>query len=271
MCLMAKALLARGRTRFDRVLALAGLCVALTLSAPASARADSKEFQRVIGDAVALFEAGRFEAARARFAEAHALAPSARTLRALGMVEFELHHYADSVSYLEQALAARVKPLDEALRREAEEVLVRAQKECARLRLAISPAGASVRVDGTARFDSRADPSAATGVDQVLTLMPGEHLLEASAPGRKSERLDLALRAGEERTVSLALAPLVQAEAAPARKGSEPGLIANPWLWSGVGVAAAALITGLAVGLSGGGARTARTYGGDTGAVLSGP
>lgn len=259
MCLMTKALLARVRGRLDLVLALAWLSLALLL-APTEVQADNAAFQRVIDDAVALFEAGRFDAARVRFAEAHALAPSARTLRALGMVEFELRHYPESVSYLEQALSSGVKPLDEALRREAEQVLLRARKETARLRLAISPAHADVRVDG-----------AHSGVDQVWTVSPGPHLVEASASGRESERLDLALLAGEERAVTLALAPLAQVEAPADGPRSERRLLTNPWLWSGVGVAAAALITGLAVGLSGGGTRTARTYGGDTGAVLSAP
>jgi hypothetical protein len=54
---------------------------------------------------------GEWRAARALFLRAHRLFPSARTLRSLGMVEFDLGHYAGSVEYLTRALTASVRPL----------------------------------------------------------------------------------------------------------------------------------------------------------------
>jgi tetratricopeptide (TPR) repeat protein len=237
------------------------ICLALSLASSGAARAEPQGFQRAVSQAVVDYDAGRFAEARVHFTEAHALSPSARTLRALGMVEFELHHYVESVTYLEQALASRVKPLDAALRAEAESVLSRAHNETARIRVVLNPAEATLRVD-----------EAAALATSPLVLAPGAHLVEASAPGRKSERRELVLSAGEQRTLEIALTPLPALSEAPNASRSERALLKNPWLWSGVGVAAAALITGLAVGLSArDGTQPAPAYGGDTGMVLNGP
>jgi hypothetical protein len=66
--------------------------------------------------------------AREELRRAHAIFPNARTLRGLGMVEFELRSYVQSVQLLEQALAASVKPLDGKLRTDTEALLARAQR-----------------------------------------------------------------------------------------------------------------------------------------------
>jgi tetratricopeptide (TPR) repeat protein len=245
----------------DRLLSATLIYLALLPALLANARAEPQGFQRTINQAVAEYDAGRFAEARVHFSEAHALSPSARTLRALGMVEFELHHYVESVTYLEQALLSQVKPLDAALRAEAERVLGRAHGEIARLRVILNPAEATLRVDDAAALAS-----------SQLVLAPGPHVIEASAPGRQSERRELRLSAGEQQRLEIALTPLPLADGAPAASRSERALIKNPWLWSGVGVAAAALITGLAIGLSArDGTQPAPAYGGDTGMVLSGP
>lgn len=244
-------LFAPGPARFD---ALVATSTALA-EPPAS-------FQRTIKEAVVLFEAGRFPEARAAFLEAHALAPSARTLRALGMVEFELQHYTESVQYLEQALASRTKPLDEMLRREAKSVLVRAQKNTARVRFVLSPREANLLVDGIPVLP---DDS------QGITLNPGQHAIELRAEGRQEQRTQLTLSAGEERSVTLALAPTLESPNAVATH-SERNLYKNPWLWSGVGLVVVGVVTGLAVGLGQHDhEQPEKASGGDTGAVLTGP
>ena len=88
-----------------RVLGALAVCLALSHWLTPSARADAPGFQRAINAAIADFEAGRFEQARTHFAEAHALSPSARTLRALGMVEFELRHCRGSDSITVASMA----------------------------------------------------------------------------------------------------------------------------------------------------------------------
>src|SRR5262249_43441282 len=58
--------------------------------------------QGLIADAVAEYDAGHFEEARALFRRAQAEAPSARTLRGIGMASFELRDYVEA----DRALAA---------------------------------------------------------------------------------------------------------------------------------------------------------------------
>jgi hypothetical protein len=66
---------------------------------------------------------GEWKEARELFLRAHRLFPSARTLRSLGMVEFDLGHYAGSVAYLTQALTASVRPLQLDQRTEVQRLL----------------------------------------------------------------------------------------------------------------------------------------------------
>jgi tetratricopeptide (TPR) repeat protein len=256
------------RKKPNLVLALA-LCCLLSFGVRPSASAEPPDYQRAIGEAVAHFEARRYPEARERFAEAHALSPSARTLRALGLVEFELGNYVESVTYLEQALGATSKPLDAVLRREAMDVLARAKQRVSLLRIAVTPADATLLVDGA--------PAIARS-ERGLTLLPGEHRIEASAAGRKGESTLVRLAPGEERSLSFALArapepeQIGRAAQGPDDLESSRALLRNPWLWSGVGIAVVALVTGLAVGLGGrDSVREAPLYGGDTGAILSAP
>lgn len=63
-------------------------------------------------------QTGDFQAARALFQRAHQLFPNARTLRALGMVEFDLGHYSAALESLTQALSAHARALTPDLRSE---------------------------------------------------------------------------------------------------------------------------------------------------------
>jgi tetratricopeptide (TPR) repeat protein len=242
--------------------ALSVLLIAMSWLRPLPCAAEEPDaaFQRSISRAVTEFDAGHFAEAQRYFREAHALQPSARTLRALGMVAFELRAFAESVQFLEQALDSPIKPLDPALRKEAQSVLERALKATSRVRIVLSPADAQLSIDGT---------PALSGSNNTLTLDPGVHALSVRSPGRKPLDTDVRLEPGEDRTLTLALTPEVKVheDAREARP-----LYKNPWLWSGVGVVVVGVVTGLAVGLSGRDTtRPEPAFGGDTGAVLTGP
>jgi hypothetical protein len=56
--------------------------------------------------------------ARALFLRAHQLQLSARTLRGLGLVEFDLRQYAEATHFLSLALEDKWVPLTEQLKRE---------------------------------------------------------------------------------------------------------------------------------------------------------
>ena len=62
----------------------------LRATAQPSARASTTEYEAMITDGLAEFQAQRYAEARALFERAHALSPNARTLRGIGMVAFEM-------------------------------------------------------------------------------------------------------------------------------------------------------------------------------------
>jgi hypothetical protein len=76
-----------------------------------SERVDPAGYAALIDEALAEHQALNFEEARTLFAKAHAIFPNARTLRGMGMMEFELRDYAAGAEQLEQALASQVRPL----------------------------------------------------------------------------------------------------------------------------------------------------------------
>ena len=69
------------------------------------------EYRALVTHALEEFDAQNYAEARSLFLRAHTIYPSARTLRALGMVEFELKNYVDSITRLEEALSERTRAL----------------------------------------------------------------------------------------------------------------------------------------------------------------
>jgi hypothetical protein len=242
----------------------------------AQATAEPDGYREAVDGAVEEYSERHFAEARALFAQAHKLSPNARTLRGLGMTEFELRNYPASVSYLEHALASQAKPLEGTLRDETERLLARADAFVGRYPLELQPADARLLVDGGAPLVDSAG---------ALLLAVGRHRVEANAPGRSPERRDLNVNGGERETLQLHL-PLqtALAPAAPATPPAAPGLprdtqpdeggsvFESPWFW----VALSAVVVGAGVGvgiaaLSGGETREQKAYGGDVDMVLTGP
>jgi hypothetical protein len=220
------------------------LCACLAFARPVAAQgapdpAEPAGYGELISQALEERNAGRFEEAQVLFARAHALFPNARTLRALGMVEFELRHYRASAQYLEQALAAQVRPLDATLRTSVLELVARAQVYLGKLALNVEPRDASVELDGAA---------VALDTAQPLQVDFGEHTLEVSAPGYVPEERTVNVRAGETKTLRIRLnatpsAAVADASPAIAPSGSDasptpashrgPGAL--PWVLVGAG------------------------------------
>src|SRR5262245_43644531 len=106
----------------------AGLAVAVLAHAEAPAEPDPAGYREAISEGIRAYREHRLQAARSEFSHAHTLLPSARTLRALGMVAFELRDYVACVSFLEGALAADVRPLDGPMQERAKELLASARE-----------------------------------------------------------------------------------------------------------------------------------------------
>lgn len=87
------------------VLVLGAILALLPLSAMAqktSPTSQAEPYEDAVRLALGEFDAGNFAEAREHFRKAHSLDPNARTLRALGLVEFELRNYGEAANFLER-------------------------------------------------------------------------------------------------------------------------------------------------------------------------
>ncbi|HEX6241320.1 MAG TPA: PEGA domain-containing protein [Polyangiales bacterium] len=219
-------------------LSLAGLrlsLLALMLTAVSvSAQTPEAEYARHVSEALSEFELSHFEEALAQFKQAHAIFPNARTLRGLGMVEFELRRYGSSVAFLEQALASTVKPLADKLRSDTETLLERARTYIGELRLTTEPKAASLSVDGV---------TVSTEASRDLVLDVGEHLLEVRASGHLTQTRRVQVEGGKLQSLHVQLVridadaerALSSPEGEPRRADATP-LRKRWWLWTTIGV-----------------------------------
>jgi len=184
-------------------------------------------YAEAIREAVEAYSAGQWRNAQQAFARAHALHPSARTFRGLGLSAFYLGELAAARLAFEQALAETRRPLPEDQRRELVELLREATQATARIELRVAPAMARVELDGVAT-----EPGS-------LILERGEHVLVVSAEGYVSQRMTLEIAGGEQRSLDFALqaqavspAPVGTGAGAtvPSRTASPSGTSAGPAL-----------------------------------------
>ncbi len=216
------------------------LCAWLCLSNQARADAGTPEYEDAIRLAIAEFDAGHWEEARALFRRAHEISPNARTWRGLGITAFELRRYVDAVTELEAALANPLKPLTDKQRQEIQSLLARAREFVSTYRLTVVPPGATLLVDG----------QPAELRDGELLLDPGTHTLLVRAAGYQDRHAELRADAGqrEQLSIELQVERLHGAEAAaPPAAAVQPGRSeAAPqprrvYAWTLTGVAAGAL------------------------------
>jgi len=182
-----------------------------TRAAAQDGAAEVPGYREAIDEALAEYAAQNYLEALSSFARAHKLSPSARTLRGLGSVTFELHRYSESVSYLEQALASEHKRLDAIIRAETERLLARARGYVAELALRVEPSGVRVIVDGA---------QVAWVAGQPLLLDIGKHQLEFRAAGCVADHRSYTVIGGEADSWHISLrqessAPKSLVEASP--------------------------------------------------------
>ncbi len=171
------------------------------------------------------FDAANYKAALAEFARADGVFSNARTKLGLGRSEFELRNYVRAIEHLRAALRSQVLPLDEKTRPLAEDFLKLAERTVGRFTIDANASDVSVTVDG--------DPVELPG-DRKLMLNPGSRLLEVGASDYESRHLQLMVKGGEDRKLSVALEP-------------STAWYANPWIWIGAGVLLAGATTAIVV------------------------
>jgi hypothetical protein len=220
-------------------------------------------YRDAVSEGLREFEARNYPEARSLFLRAHALSPSARTHRALGLVEFELRNYVDSIHHLRAARETSVKSLNEAQLRETESILARAQAFVGQYRVRTTPATSELWLDGSQLHVSDGEPV-------LLTI--GEHSLECRAPGYLQKQQKLAVKGGESGDLTFALVPITDLTAPSGASASATRpWYKSGWLWAAVGV--------VVVGAAAGGTsyallhddKSPRATGGSTSTVLPGP
>ena len=106
-----------------RPAALIALLIAVGGGSATRAADDDTPVSVLIGDAVAEYDAGHFQEARALFRQAHEKPPTARTLRGIGMCSFELRDYVEATRALGASLRETRRPLTAEQKRHAEALL----------------------------------------------------------------------------------------------------------------------------------------------------
>jgi hypothetical protein len=200
-----------GLTRFGVArctAAVLGVCVGLLLCSAAHAQSgEHPAYEQTIAEAVREFSAQRFEEARALFKRAHELAPSARTLRGLGMTAYELRMYVQTMRELEAALRDTRKPLTEEQRNHASSLIAKSREFVGRVLLQLLPADATALVDGQ---------PAEVEAGGVLLLDVGTHVIGATAADHKPSNVRVRVEGGSEQLVKLALEPVAPPALEPA-------------------------------------------------------
>jgi hypothetical protein len=248
-----------GVAAFARLICL-GFCLSAgaTVTVRAQDVADPKreaEYQELINYALEEYDRGSWEESAALFHRAHELAPSARTLRGLGLATYEARRYAESVRHLRAALTDRRRPLTDKQREEVEHTLERARLFVGHLYIDLSPKDAQLLLNGRV---TEPEPEGSYMVDSGLVDM------EASASGYVSASRRMRIAGGEQQRISLHLAsvsppPEVRVERSapaslpepspvlatgPARAGTSDGSALTPWKWVAGAGAVLALGTG---------------------------
>jgi hypothetical protein len=199
---------ASGAGRASRGRVARGVTLAMTAilaGAPGAARAEDSETARVLAeelfaDAKALMEDGRIDDACPKLAESQRIAPGGGTLLLLGICHERQGKLATAWRELRAGLAAAQRSGRVDRVATAEEHLAIVEPRLTRVTVVRPPAervpDLEVRIDGVSlTFASDGTP---------LPLDPGEHVLEAVAPGRVSWTTSIAIR-GEQgsRTINV--------------------------------------------------------------------
>ncbi|HVZ70876.1 MAG TPA: PEGA domain-containing protein [Polyangia bacterium] len=176
---------------------------------PAAAPAAAPPSAAKLGEArlhfqqgVALYKEQNFDAALAEFQGAYAISGEPVVLYNLGLTQKALFRYADAAATLERYLsesAAHGQPVAKARRAEVENLVAEMHSLLADVTLVVKPAEASVLVDGRA---------AALGIDGVVKLAAGSHVVEATAPGYVGDKKAITVVAGVPQTLALTLAAI---------------------------------------------------------------
>ena len=219
-----------------RIVAGLGLLWVISTAQLVHAQSAGDPYKTAIETAVLEFEHGNWPEARVLFEQAHALRPSARTLRGMGMVSFELKQYVRAEQELQAALVDMRAPLSEAQRHEVLGLLLRLEQFIGKLKVNVAPEAAHARIllDGS--------PIAAE-----LKLEVGPHELSVQAPGYRSIARTVSIEGGKNMRLELTLTALDLSARSPqpSAAGTDSAVVVAAdkpapllerwWFWAAVG------------------------------------
>jgi tetratricopeptide (TPR) repeat protein len=187
---------------------------------PALGQTSTSAYDAYIEQALQAYDAGRFAEARASFRRAHEVNPTARTLRTIGMCSFNLGDYVDAATSLEAALEETRKPLTAEQRKQAAELIARSNQEIGRFQLRLSPADATLSLDGR---------PVTLNTQHELLVEPGRHELSIQARGHRSQRSGLSVEGGDRTTIEFNLVAVAEgADELPAPGSLQPTAAERP-------------------------------------------
>jgi hypothetical protein len=162
------------------------------------APAGEAEYRSIVREAITAFEAKRWDEARAAFERAHALRPSARTFRGMGVASSAAGDDVAAIDAFEHALVDDRSALTPEQRAEVSALLDQARSRTASVEVRGSPAVALLRVDGGPPRDPRG----------LVVLPVGAHVLSLGGDGYVTLERRVDLHGGERLVLDVALAPL---------------------------------------------------------------
>jgi tetratricopeptide (TPR) repeat protein len=236
------------------------LALTLSIAHPPSVAAEdnvegSEEYREYVRAALSEFQAGNLNEAKAFFAQAHALSPSARTFRGLGMCSFEMRNYVDAIDQFEESLSSTNRPLTPAMRTEIAGLLRQARTFVTRIQVTTQPTWAKLRVDGRpAERDANGAISVDPGTHELVVEAADYDTVTRTLRTSGSEQLPISITLTPQRTLEAQAetrAPVAPAVTQPAETETQSSGSVVPWIVIGASVAVAA--TGaalLAVALS---------------------
>jgi len=157
--------------------------LALSIGSPAWAQAQAQEIQtdphypeakQRMHEGKLLYEQGKFELARMKYAEACALMRTFSCLRSLGATEYRTGHFVEAYQHLSEIFRdPKVEQLPQDVRQKLEIMKQAAYDATGRIEVS-APVGSTVWLDGSAAGTAPlADP---------LVVAPGKHTLEVRGP-----------------------------------------------------------------------------------------
>jgi tetratricopeptide (TPR) repeat protein len=207
----------------------------------ARARASYNEGQR-------FFNAGQYQDAKASFQSAYDVVPNPIVLLSIAESEAHLGQLDDAVANFERYLQERPDAADRA---NVEARINEIKKTPATLAVLSNPSGADIEVDG--QRTQKTTPA-------EIEVAPGEHTIEVLLSDQRKESRTIVASFGKRDEVQIEFAPQepivpmvkepIASESAENQKSESSGDVSSYVPWIVMGVGAAMLVTGTALGIA---------------------